>query len=76
MKEITEKIVTDFINRLQGARKSELVNDFIDRNNRPEMELITFDQLFENFGGGINMNFFSKRKQKSLLRSSHVRKFS
>jgi hypothetical protein len=58
MKEITEKILRDFINRLQGARKPELVNDFIDINNRPEMELITFDQLFENLGGGINMNFF------------------
>jgi hypothetical protein len=53
-----ENIVNDFINRLKRASKSELRNEFIDRNNRPQMEAITFDELFENFGGGIEMNFF------------------
>jgi hypothetical protein len=58
MKEITEKIVKDFINRLNRASKSELRNEFIDKNNRPQMESITFDELFDNFGRGIDMNFF------------------
>jgi hypothetical protein len=58
MKEITANIVNDFINRLERASKSELRNDLFDRNNRPQMEAITFDELFDNFGPGIDMNFF------------------
>jgi hypothetical protein len=53
-----ENIVNDFINRLKRASKSELRNDLFDRNNRPQMEAITFDELFDNFGGGNDMNFF------------------
>jgi hypothetical protein len=53
-----ENIVTAFINMLIRGSKSELRNDLFDRNNRPKMEAITFDELFENFGGGIDMNFF------------------
>lgn len=58
MKEITANIVNDFINRLIKESKSELRNDLFDKNNRPQMESITFDELFDNFGGGIDMNFF------------------
>jgi hypothetical protein len=53
-----ENIVNDFINMLKVASKSELRNDLFDRNERSRMEAITFDQLFENFGEGIDMNFF------------------
>lgn len=58
MKEITEKIVKDLIIRLNRASQSELRNEFIDKNNRPQMESITFDELFDNFSRGIDMNFF------------------
>lgn len=58
MNEILEKIVRDFISKLYRASKSELRNELIDRNNRVQMETITFDELFDNFGRGIDMNFF------------------
>lgn len=58
MNQILEKIVKDFIDKLYRASKSELRNEFIDRNNRSQMETITFDELFDNFGRGIDMNFF------------------
>ena len=58
MNEILEKILKDFISKLYRASKSELRNEFIDRNNRAQMETITFDELFDNFGRGIDMNFF------------------
>lgn len=53
-----ENILNDFINMLIIGSNSEFRNEFLDRNNRPQMESITFDELFDNFGGGINMNFF------------------
>lgn len=53
-----ENIVNDFINMLKNRSNSNLSNEFIDRNNRPQMETTTFDELFNNFGSGINMNFF------------------
>ena len=58
MNVILEKILNDFIDKLYRASKSELRNEFIDRNNRTQMETITFDELFDNFGGGVDMNFF------------------
>lgn len=48
-----ENIVTMFINCLIRASNSELRNEFIDRNTRPKIELITFDELFVNFGLGL-----------------------
>lgn len=58
MNEILEKILRDFISKLNRASKFELRNELIDRNNRVQMETITFDELFDNFGRGIDMNFF------------------
>jgi hypothetical protein len=53
-----ENIVNDFINMLIRGSNSDFRSELIDRNNRPQMESITFDELFDNFGGGIDMNFF------------------
>jgi hypothetical protein len=63
MNVILEKILKDFIDKLYRASKSELRNEFIDRNNRAQMETITFDELFDNFGRGIDMNFFPSEKK-------------
>jgi hypothetical protein len=62
MNVILEKILKDFIDKLYRARKSELRNEFIDRISRVQMETITFDELFDNFGRGIDMNFFPSDK--------------
>jgi hypothetical protein len=53
-----ENIVNDFINMLKRGSNSDFRNEFLDRNNRPQMESITFDEFFDNFGRGIDMNFF------------------
>ncbi len=62
MNVILEKILKDFIDKLYRAGKSELRNEFIDRISRVQMETITFDELFDNFGRGIDMNFFPSDK--------------
>ena len=53
-----KNIVNDFINMLKRWSNSDFRSEMIDRNNRPQMESITFDELFDNFGSGIDMNFF------------------
>ena len=53
-----ENIVNDFINMLKRGSNSDFRNEFLDKNNRPQIESITFDELFDNFGRGIDMNFF------------------
>lgn len=53
-----KNVVDNFINMLKRWSNSDFRSEMIDRNNRPQMESITFDELFDNFGSGIDMNFF------------------
>ena len=53
-----EKIVNNFINMLKRGNNSDFRNELIDRNNRHQIETTTFDELFDNFGSGFDMNFF------------------
>lgn len=53
-----ENILSEFLSILKNDRIREFRNEFIDRNNRPQVEAITFDDLFENNHLGRTINFF------------------
>jgi hypothetical protein len=54
----TELILAEFLSILKNAMKQEFRNEFLDRNNKPQIEAVTFDELLQNAHVKHNMNFF------------------
>lgn len=53
----TENIILEFLRILKNG-KHLIINEFLDKNNRPQVEAITFDELFQNSHLGYNINFY------------------
>lgn len=53
-----ENILSEFLSILEKGNTTLFRNDFLDRNNRPQVEAVTFDELFENNHLGRTINFF------------------
>lgn len=53
-----ENILSEFLSILNNERNQELRNDLIDRNNKQQIESVTFDELLNNARLRHNMNFF------------------
>jgi hypothetical protein len=53
-----ENILSEFLSIIKSDRKREFRNEFLDRNNKPQIEAITFDELLENAHVRNNMNFY------------------
>ena len=58
-----DNILLEFLSILKNDRINELSNDFLDRNNKPRIDTITFDELFENTQMGQNINFFPSKNK-------------
>jgi hypothetical protein len=54
----TELILAEFLSILKNVIKQEFRNEFLDRNNKPQIEAFTFDELLQNAHVRHNMNFF------------------
>jgi hypothetical protein len=54
----TELILAEFLSILKNVIKQEFRNEFLDRNNKPQIEAVTFDELLQNAHVKHNMNFF------------------
>jgi len=54
----TELILAEFLSILKNAIKQEFRNEFLDRNNKPQIEAVTFDELLQNVHVRHNINFF------------------
>jgi hypothetical protein len=53
-----ENVLSEFLSILRNEKELDLRNDIFDRNNRPQLEAVTFDELFQNAQVRHNMNFF------------------
>ncbi len=53
-----KNIVEGFIAMLKREGNSDFRSEMFDRNDRSQMESTTFDELFDNYGSGMDMNFF------------------
>jgi hypothetical protein len=57
-----ENVLTEFLSILKNGRYGEIRNEFLDRNNKPQIEAVTFDELLINDMVWHNMNFFPSDK--------------
>lgn len=53
-----ENILSEFLSILKNERNQEFRNEFLDRNNKPQIEAVTFDELLQDAHVRHNMNFF------------------
>jgi hypothetical protein len=53
-----QSVISEFLSILRNEKELDLRNDIFDRNNRPQLEAVTFDELFQNAKVRHNMNFF------------------
>ena len=53
-----QSVISEFLSILRNEKELDLRNDIFDRNNRPQLETVTFDELFQNAQVRHNMNFF------------------
>jgi hypothetical protein len=53
-----ENILSEFLSILNNERNQEFRNDLLDRNNKTQIESVSFDELLNNARIRQNMNFF------------------
>jgi len=59
-----ENVLTEFLSILKNGRYRELRNgDLFDRNNKPQIEAVTFDELLQDAHVRHNMNFFPSKNK-------------
>lgn len=56
-----ESILLEFLSILKNGRIKEFKNEFLDRNNRPQVEATTFDELLLDARVRHDMNFFPSK---------------
>ena len=53
-----EKILKEFLSIIDNERNREFRNEFLDRNNKPQIDAVTFDELLQDAHVRHKMNFF------------------
>jgi hypothetical protein len=53
-----ENVLSEFLSIINNERNREFRNEFLDRNNKPQIEAVTFDELLQDAQVRNNMNFF------------------
>ncbi len=53
-----DNVLSEFLSIINNERNHKNRNEFLDRNNKPEIEAVTFDKLLQNAHVRHNMNFF------------------